>query len=216
MAMTTGTNQTLVTNMTTSDHTTRTLLLSKKVNGTLIVTRGSTSNIDPEAAEMSTGHSQIKSFNLNNRSRIYDFNADGTLLGWGLRNDVGIAEEPIGGGLYAVENSIDQLAVQGEDVHQDNPAEKMNFLGYLNGTKTANQGGNFGYPQCVTAWTPSSVPDFNGTVGQQFAIDGPGNTTADCSQRVAPRLSFQAHMAPLDILFNSAGTEAWVTFHGSW
>lgn len=35
---------------------------------------------------------------------------------------------------------------------------------------------------------------------------------------VLPRLgiSFDAHMAPLDIKFNTNGTVAWVTMHGSW
>ncbi|KAK4560445.1 hypothetical protein LTR86_005641 [Recurvomyces mirabilis] len=210
----------LVTNMTGSDHTTRTLLLPQHAPGLLVVTRGSTSNLDPEAEDINTGHSQVKAFNLNNMTRPYDFNADGLLLGWGLRNEVGIDEEPITGGIYGVENSVDEMMRQGQDIHQDNPGEEMNFLGYLNGTSSPNQGRNFGYPGCYSAWKPSEVPDFNGTVGTQFAIGNLNSTlndtTCDAANRVAPRLTFQAHMAPLDILFNTAGTAAWVTFHGSW
>ncbi|KAK5558808.1 hypothetical protein LTR46_002997 [Exophiala xenobiotica] len=214
---------TIVANMTTNDHTTRTLLLSQKAPGILVVTRGSTSNIDFDAASLSSGHSQVKAFNLNNRTGVYDFDADGMRLGWGLRNDVGVAEHPGSGGIYTVENSADQLTRMGVDIHEDNPAEEMNFLGYLNGTAYAPQGGNFGYPWCFSAWGVSDLPD-NGnlTVGSQYAIDASSasnnqnRTDAYCAQQLRARLVFQAHMAPLDIKFNNSGTEAWVTFHGSW
>ncbi|EMD00918.1 hypothetical protein BAUCODRAFT_118642 [Baudoinia panamericana UAMH 10762] len=210
----------LVQNMTTSDHTTRTLKLSQKVPGLLLVTRGSTSNIDIDAEDITTGHSQIKAFNLANRTRPYNFDTDGLLLGWGLRNDVGIDEEPLSGGIYTVENSADDITRSGVDIHQNNPAEELNFLGYLNGTRSANQGRNFGYPECFTAWNVSAIPNFMGQVGQQFAIGDLNSTVNDTTCSAAnvqpPRLAFQAHMAPLDILFNTAGTAAWVTFHGSW
>ena len=94
----------------------------------LVVTRGSTSNIDFDAASLSSGHSQVKAFNLNNLTGVYDFDADGLRLGWGLRNDVGVAEHPGSGGIYTVENSADQLTRMGVDIHEDNPAEEMNFL----------------------------------------------------------------------------------------
>ncbi|TKA76034.1 hypothetical protein B0A55_05118 [Friedmanniomyces simplex] len=210
----------LVANMTTSDHTTRTLLRSQHAPGLMVVTRGSTANLDPEAEVLSTGHSQVKAFNLTNQTTTYDFDTDGLLLGWGLRNDVGIDEEPLSGGIYSVENSVDQMVREGQDIHENNPGEEMNFLGYLNGTYSANQGRNFGYPECYSAWNVSAIPDFNGTVGDQFAIGNlnstVNDTTCDAANRQAPRLTFQAHMAPLDILFNTAGTAAWVTFHGSW
>ncbi|KAK4991815.1 hypothetical protein LTR66_006459 [Elasticomyces elasticus] len=205
--------------MSGSDHVTRTLLLSRKVNGTLVVTRGSTSNLDLEAQDISTGHSQVKAFNLLNQTGPYDFNADGLLLGWGLRNDVGVDEEPISGGIYTVENSVDQMVRAGQDIHQNNPAEELNFLGYLNGTRYAEQGMNYGYPECFAVWNVSAIPNNAGLqVGSQFAIGDQNSTVNDtvCAQRVAPRLSFQAHMAPLDISFNREGTAAWVTFHGSW
>jgi glucose/arabinose dehydrogenase len=154
-----------------SDHTSRTLLLSKKAPGLMVINRGSNSNIDPEASSITTGHSQVKAFNLTNATDgPYDFNTDGLLLGWGLRNDVGMDEEPLHGGIYSVENSADQISRDGVDIHRDNPAEELNFLGYLNGTSSANQGRNFGYPECFTAWNTSAIPRFAGTVGQQFAI----------------------------------------------
>ena len=210
--------------MTTDDHTTRTLLLSKQVPGLLLVSRGSTSNIDIEAASLASGHSQIKAFNLHNMSSTaYDFDTSGLRLGWGLRNSVGVSEHPITGGIYSVENSADQITRDGEDVHENNPGEEMNFHGYLNGTKYAPQGGNYGYPWCFSAWNVSELPDHGHLkVGSQFALSASNypndqnKTDAYCAAQNAPRLTFQAHMAPLDIKFNNTGMEAWVTYHGSW
>ena len=197
----------VVANMTTSDHTTRTLLLSRKANGTLVVTRGSTSNLDAEAESLGSGHSQVKAFDLNNRTGYYNFNTDGLLLGWGLRNDVGIDEEPTQGGLYSVENSADDLTREGHDVHQNNPGEEMNFLGYLNpstapgGRQSPNQGGNFGYPQCFTAWNATEIPNFKGATGTQFSLgeNATNNDTACANDYVAPRLTFEAHVSEANI-----------------
>ena len=36
------------------------------------------------------------------------------------------------------------------------------------------------------------------------------------ARQTPPTLTFQAHMAPLDIAFNNSGNDGWVTFHGSW
>jgi glucose/arabinose dehydrogenase len=108
------TNQTLITGMSNDDHTTRTLLMSMKEPGTLVVSRGSMSNIDIEAESLSSGHSQIKAFDVNNMtstSEPYDFTTSGRLLGWGLRNSVGVAEEPLTGGIWSVENSADQVSI---------------------------------------------------------------------------------------------------------
>ncbi|KAI4145152.1 MAG: hypothetical protein L6R39_003921 [Caloplaca ligustica] len=206
--------------MNTDDHTTRTLLLSQKADGMLVVSRGSTSNIDTEAGLLSSGHSQVKAFNIRNVSNDgYDFNVDGLRLGWGLRNSVGLVEHPDTGGVYSVENSVDQLVREGKDVHQDNPGEEMNFHGYLNGTEYEPQGSNYGYPFCFSAWVPEDLPQ-NGNikVGTQFAMGDQNSTINDtyCADLIPPRLTFQAHMAPLDIKFNNSAKEAWVTFHGSW
>lgn len=209
---TTADQKTLISGMNTDDHTTRTLTLSEKQPGVLLVSRGSTSNIDPEAGNITTGHSQIKAFNLSSApSGGFQFNPDGALLGWGLRNSVGVAEHPTTGGVYAVENSCDDFKRDGTDVHQDNPGEEMNYLGHVN----RPNGNNYGYPDCFAAWDVSEIPNNSKlSVGSQFtnssSLDG------ICANRTAPRLTFQAHMAPLDIKFNASGSQAWVTFHGSW
>ncbi|TID06852.1 hypothetical protein CH35J_000619 [Colletotrichum higginsianum] len=127
-------NRTLVANMSNTGHTTRTLPLSNKKPGIILVSRGSAANIDQDAARQETGHSQLRAFdigNLGENSQPFDFTIHGTMLEWGLRNSVGIAEEPVTGGIWTVENSADQLRRNGVDIHRDNPAEELNFHGYL-------------------------------------------------------------------------------------
>ena len=110
--------------MSNSDHTTRTLLLSQRSPGLLLVSRGSDSNEDSDAKNKATGHSQLKAFDITKvGDQPYDFASQGTLLGWGLRNSVGVAEEPLTGGIWSVENSVDQMKRNGVDIHQDNPGE---------------------------------------------------------------------------------------------
>lgn len=111
--------------MSNNNLLTRTLLISKKQPGIIVVSRGASNDLD-EATVLSTGLSQIRAFNLANTtstSKPYDFENSGRLLGWGLRNSVGVAEHPVTGGIYSVENSIDGVTRQGFDIHQNNPGE---------------------------------------------------------------------------------------------
>lgn len=213
--------RTLVTNMTNEGHTSRTLLLSKAQPGWLIVSRGSQGNDDPLAEIQSSGHSQIRAFDVGaSRDSPYNFPADGRMLGWGLRNSVGLAEHPKNGGIWSVENSVDNLKRNGIDIHADNPGEELNFHGSLG--DSANQGGNYGYPVCYALWsTDAPFPNLGDlTTGSNFAPDRTSNlpTTNDTacnSQHVPPVLTFQAHTAPLDITFDKDGVNAFVSFHGS-
>jgi glucose/arabinose dehydrogenase len=206
--------------MANSDHTTRTLMLSQKAPGILLVSRGSDANEDPDAEDVTTGHSQIRAFDIGSLradSPAYDFTTQGTRIGWGLRNSVGVAEEPVTGGIWSVENSVDQLRRNGVDIHQDNPGEELNFHGYLNGS-TDFQGGNYGYPSCYALWSTSGFPDLgNLQTGDQFPTSQTStlNDSTCASSFVPPRLTFQAHTAPLDIKFTSDGSQALITFHGS-
>jgi glucose/arabinose dehydrogenase len=215
-AGTVGTERTtVIENMSNNDHTTRTLLMSKRRDGMIIVSRGSDENFDIDALDVSTGLSQIKVFDLNARgSNPYNFNTDGRRLGWGLRNAVGVAEEPNTGDVYSVENSIDDVTRNGQDIHQNNPGEELNHHGRVTDT---NDGGNYGYPSCYAVWDANIPNSTNLGVGDQFSMTQ--NTTLNddiCRQRyVAPRLTFQAHTAPLDILFASDGSTAYISFHGS-
>ncbi|KAG7285741.1 hypothetical protein NEMBOFW57_008035 [Staphylotrichum longicolle] len=169
-----GQPRTLIANMSNSDLVTRTLLMSKKQNGTLLVSRGSAEQHSAQTEVVTSGLSQIRAFNLTNltsNSKPYVFSNDGLVLGWGLRNSVGVGEHPVTGGIYAVENSVDGVQRNGKDVHENNPGEELNFFGYLNGTTTANQGKNFGYPHCFAVWEASEIPDNDGLgIGKQFAV----------------------------------------------
>jgi glucose/arabinose dehydrogenase len=215
--------QTLVSNMSGTDHSTRTLLLAQHAPGMLVVSFGSLSNLDLSATNVDSGTASVKAFNLTDLNSAYTYQTDGVLLGWGLRNEVGLAEHPITGGIWGVENSADQVTRYDVDVHATNPGEELNFLGYLNGTSSGNEGTNFGYPWCLSAWDPAALPqNQNLQVGTQFAIDSTSaldnqnRTDSFCANQTQSRLVFDSHMAPLDIKFNDTGRQAWITFHGSW
>lgn len=76
----------------------------------------------------------IKAFNVSRiNEKPYNFTNDGVLLGWGLRNSVGVGEDQLGG-LWSVENSVDQLMREEIHAQVDNPAEELNWHGYLNQT----------------------------------------------------------------------------------
>ncbi|KAL1405958.1 hypothetical protein Q8F55_007640 [Vanrija albida] len=209
-----GTQQVLVTNMTNSGHKTRTLLVTSRSQ--LLVSRGSAGNADPAAVEKSTGHCHIRAFNPS--STTADFASGGETVGWGLRNSVGIAEHP-DGGIWSVENSVDNLSRQGTDIHNDNPGEELNYHGNV----TNFRGANHGYPLCYTLWGTDGFPSRgNLSVGDQFAADGAEGvivsppTDAQCNtEYAAPALAFQAHMAPIDIVFDKDGSNAYISFRGS-
>ncbi|KAH7177180.1 soluble quino protein glucose/sorbosone dehydrogenase [Fusarium sp. MPI-SDFR-AT-0072] len=219
--------QTLVSNMTNGGHTSRTLLISQKHPDMLLVSRGSDGNDDAGAEDRDSGRSQIRAFNIssfssNSDRKPYDY-LDGVIIGWGLRNSVGVAEHPETGGIFSVENSADNLHRDGKDIHEDNPGEEMNFHGYLNGSD--DQGGNYGYPLCYTLWSTNNFPGLGDLkIGDQFPADRQADgdnatalTDAECkSDYIAPVLAFQAHTAPLDLKFNENGTRAYISFHGSW
>ncbi|KAK8045222.1 hypothetical protein PG993_005246 [Apiospora rasikravindrae] len=166
---------------------------ARTMPGMLLVSKGSGGNVDSRAKDVSTGVSQIRAFNMTNATDTpYDYASQGRRLGWGLRNSVGVAEEPTTGGIFSVENSVDEMFRDGTDVHQDNPGEELNFHGFLNAS-TEGQGGQFPQNQSSTL-----------------------NDTTCNEERVSPRLTFQAHMAPLDIKFAPDGNTAFISFHGSW
>jgi glucose/arabinose dehydrogenase len=109
---------------------------------------------------------------------------------------------------------MDDVKYNGKDVHNENPAEKMNYHGVLNSTSNSFKGANYGYPSCVSAWDPSLLGG-NLAVGDLFKADGTPAAT-DCASRQKPRTVFPSHTAPLDIKFRPNSTAAYISFHGSW
>lgn len=63
----------------------------------LLVQVGSNANLDAGAAQPSSGRSQIRIFKLADLEAGSKAYTAGELLGYGIRNNVGIAEDPSGG-----------------------------------------------------------------------------------------------------------------------
>lgn len=110
---------------------------------------------------------------------------------------------------------MDDIRLGGRDVHNENPAEKLNYHGAINDTSNKLKGANFGYPSCVAAWDTALLGVNTLSVGSLFNPDGVPKAT-DCASRQPARLVFPSHTAPLDIKFTPDGSAAYISFHGSW
>ncbi|KAF2005836.1 glucose sorbosone dehydrogenase [Amniculicola lignicola CBS 123094] len=213
-AGTVGTRKTLITGMSPGGHATRTVLTSKKNPDILMVAVGSNANIDSATSEQSSGRSQFRLFSIAKVSQASVAYTTGEVWGWGLRNSVGMTENPVTGGIWTVENSVDNMKKNNVDIHNTNPCEELNYHGILN-TTSPEKGANYGYPECYSAWDPSIIPNnANIKVGTQFAIDSGNDAT--CANRIPPKLCFPSHTAPLGVKFNPNSTAAYIAFHGSW
>ena len=79
-------------------HLTRTLLIPKDFPDILLVQRGSDGNVDAGAKNITNGRSMIRIFNLTEVATMpVAYATGGTLLAWGLRNAVGVAQNPVTG-----------------------------------------------------------------------------------------------------------------------
>ena len=109
----------------------------------------------------------------------------------------------------------------GNDIHNDNPGEELNFHGLAANNNSDVYGKNYGYPSCVAIGEPQQVKEYPGgaAVGKQMTGEQTAKEYNDefCQKEtIAPRLTFGAHMAPLDIKFQDNGAAAFISFHGSW
>ncbi|CAO2656287.1 Nn.00g050900.m01.CDS01 [Neocucurbitaria sp. VM-36] len=219
---TTGTvsnKKTLVQGMSQGGfHLTRTLWVPKQRPDLLLVQRGSQDNIDTAAAQLETARSQIRVFKIADIENATVQYSTGEVLAWGIRNTVGFGEDPQGG-IWSVDNGIDDMTRDGKDIHHTNPCEELNYHGTVNANFTARPPSetNHGYPECHAVWDPSVLPPPLNTQKKVGDIIAHGTTgDAICANRQPPRLCFPSHTAPLDIKFNSNGTAAYIAFHGSW
>lgn len=88
--------------MQNGGHSTRTLLASKAYPDILLVSRGSNANIDAPTTSASSGRSIIKYYKISQiMQTAADMTRDGTVLGYGLRNSVGMGEHPYTGGIVS-------------------------------------------------------------------------------------------------------------------
>ncbi|KAH9876246.1 hypothetical protein J1614_004125, partial [Plenodomus biglobosus] len=209
---------TIITGMDSRGHVTRTLAIPPKHPDLLIVSHGSNDNFDYGSADMKTGRSCVKVFNTSAiPSEGYNYATGGYQMGYGLRNEVGLAFDG-NGMLWGVENSSDELhrTIDGisVDIHADNPADELNYLG-----DPSRENVNwYGYPTCYTCSAPDAITDRKFTVGDQFVLE-PNATFSDdtCKERsVPPRLGFPAHSAPLDAKFDRSFMSMYIAMHGSW
>lgn len=82
----------------TGTHPTRAILVSKASPDTIFVARGSNGNVDTATTATSSGRSMIRSFSISQSlSSVAQYTTGGELVGWGLRNIVGMGEDPLGG-----------------------------------------------------------------------------------------------------------------------
>ncbi|KAL0939967.1 glucose sorbosone dehydrogenase [Colletotrichum truncatum] len=205
----------VIDNMANNDQTTRTLVMSKASPNWLIVSRGVDENFDMDALDVSSGHAQVKAFDLTKvGSDPFDFNTDGKLLAWGIRNAVAVAEDPATGNVWAMDNSIDDITRNGVDIHANNPGEELNLLGTVANETAA---GNYGYPRCFAVWDTSISLNDSLKVGDQFSMEQ-NNTMNDTrchNDYIAPRLTFQSHTSPVFLKFDKDGSNAFISFRGS-
>ncbi|KAK4443801.1 soluble quino protein glucose/sorbosone dehydrogenase [Podospora aff. communis PSN243] len=210
--------KTVVRDMSRGIHSSRTLMVVKKDPRFLLVQVGSNSNFDMPTASKTAGRAIIKIFDISKAPATgYSYNTQGEVFGYGLRNEIGFTEDP-NGVVWGVENSGDDFTRtengQRRDIHKDNPAEKLNNLGDPLKTRDAF----YGYPTCFTVWDPSNFPNSNLKTGSHF-VPAPNASFTDASCNalaLPPRLTFQAHSAPIANTFDATASNMYVTFHGSW
>lgn len=96
---TAGKAKNIITGMVQGGHSTRTLLIPRHNSNLLLVSRGSDGNIDKDTVEIGSGKSQIRVFKIDSllKGSAPVKYSDGEVLGWGLRNSVGVAEDPATG-----------------------------------------------------------------------------------------------------------------------
>jgi hypothetical protein len=100
--------RTLVTGMQNNGpHPTRAILISKFDPDKLLVAVGSNANIDTGSVSESSGRCMIKVFSVSETiKQTANYATGGKIVGWGLRNIVGIGEDPAYGGIVGPVSSL--------------------------------------------------------------------------------------------------------------
>ncbi|KAK0118247.1 hypothetical protein ONS95_012548 [Cadophora gregata] len=213
-----GASKVVISGMSNSGHPSRTLIIPPHHPNLLIVSHGSGDNFDYPSGDMKTQRAVIKVFDMSAIPATgYKFVTDGYQAGYGLRNEVGLAFDG-NNMLWGVENGADDIRRtvndSALDIHQDNPADELNYLGDVSVPNTKW----YGYPTCYTVWKPSDFTDKAFAIGDQFVL-APNETFSDetCKTKSEPaRLAFQAHSAPLDAKFDFSFENLYIALHGSW
>lgn len=100
--------------MTPDGHVTRTLFIPRNNPDLLLVSRGSNDNIDAETINITSARSQIRIFKVDeivHGDAAVQYSSGG-VLGYGLRNSVGIGEDPTTGNIVGFAASFFLLTVR--------------------------------------------------------------------------------------------------------
>lgn len=105
--MKTSNQKTVVKGMSTGIHSTRTVMVVKQNPNLVLLQVGSNANLDMASLQPSTGRAIIKIFDVSKAPAAgYNYNTDGEVFGYGLRNEIGFIQDP-NGIVWGVENSGD-------------------------------------------------------------------------------------------------------------
>ncbi|KAI9157875.1 Cellobiose dehydrogenase-like protein [Paramyrothecium foliicola] len=210
--------KTILTGMHRAGHSVRTVVIPPANPDLVIVSVGSLGNMDWPSIDKSVGRAVVKVFNLTEiPGGGSDYSSSGTFLGYGLRNTVSISIDNNNMQVvWGLDNGADNInrTIDGTetDIHIDEPAEELNYLG--DPSRPNEQW--YGYPLCHTVWSGQDFPDFNPITGSQFTpVLNNTWTDARCEKEsLSARLSMQAHVAPLDGKFDKENNNLYVTLHG--
>jgi glucose/arabinose dehydrogenase len=203
-------------------------------DGFVYAVSGSADNsMSPMPPDYDTSRNIVKRFPLDRYAPAKPFQwKDGEIVVRGTRNVTAMARHPRSGRIIGIDNSLDDVAHGGVDIHEDNPGEAV---------VTLEPGKAYGYPFCFFA---QRVVE-NGVVvppGTPLASEVKANTpvikeiaknlksTRDdawCAANVARPMSvLQAHSSALSMAFPGPGAQlalaekwrsgAFVALHGSW
>ncbi|WP_394836837.1 PQQ-dependent sugar dehydrogenase [Pendulispora rubella] len=210
----TGSAQVVVKNIPTGGHSARTLVFDS--TGRLYVNVGSNANVDTSQQLLDT-RAQVRRFAIpaSIPSGGIDYSA-GEVVAKGLRNENGLAFDSQDR-LWGVENGRDNLNDPdfGGDIHNENPAEKINLLDG-SGSKF------YGYPYCYTEY---KIAGGKGP-GTQWADQTFSHNRNDAwCQNPAnvhpPAFAMQGHWAPLGLIQYTGSSLPYandliIAVHGSW
>ncbi|KAG9243234.1 hypothetical protein BJ878DRAFT_535359 [Calycina marina] len=194
-----GTSTAVVNGMYNGGHATRTSVIPKNNPNLLVVLHGSNANLDMPSQDVKTARAAVKVFNMTAvPSSGYNYVSQGWNAGYGLRNEVSLTFYGNNMAYKTVQTTCPRVVNgQSTDIHIDNPAEELNYFGNISAPDTKW----YGYPVCFTlVQAPNAA--FNDDTCK--------------AQSSPPRLSYQAHSAPLDAEFMPGSNKLFVTFHGSW
>ena len=107
--------KTIVRGMSSSGHVTRTVQVVPNAPNLVILQVGSNSNWDYQSGNPATARACVKVFDVTKApANGYNYPTEGQMLGYGLRNEVGLTFDP-NGMVWGVENSGDVSAMPPTD-----------------------------------------------------------------------------------------------------